>query len=165
MSNYELSEIRPLRARDVIGVLRVIGDVRKKYGLEGRVNEIIEPSDRDLFVTYERERSEYFVAHNGAVTVGGAGIAPLASTDSRTCELQRMYLHSEYRRCGIGKMLLNECVKAAKAFGYCRCYAETVNEMKEAISFYQATGFRLLAGPIGDTGHRHNNCWMILDFA
>jgi hypothetical protein len=67
MSNYELYEIRPLRERDVIGVLRVIGDVRKEYGLEGRVNEIIEPSDRDLFVTYERERSEYFVAHNGAV--------------------------------------------------------------------------------------------------
>ena len=51
MSNYELYEIRPLRERDVIGVLRIIGDVCKKHGLEGRVNEIIEPSDRDLFVT------------------------------------------------------------------------------------------------------------------
>jgi hypothetical protein len=40
MSNYELYEIRPLRERDVIGVLRIIGDVCKKHGLEGRVLSI-----------------------------------------------------------------------------------------------------------------------------
>jgi putative acetyltransferase len=160
----KLYEIRRVRQSDVSAVLSVIREARIEYGLERRVETLIEPLDRDLFVTYQQERSDYFVALDGAEVVGGAGIGPLAATDSPTCELQRMYLHSQYRRAGIGLRLLNECIVAAKLFGYRRCYAETVSEMKEAIAFYRAQGFRRLDGPLGETGHGHTDCWMILDF-
>ncbi len=165
MNSHKLYKIRRVRQTDVSALLSIIGDGRKEYGLERRVEALIEPSDRDLFMTYQRERSDYFVALDGTKVVGGTGIGHLAATDSLTCELQRMYLHSEYRRAGIGMRLLGECVAAAKSFGYRRCYAETVSEMKEAIAFYKAQGFRRLDRPLGDTRHWHNDCWMILNLA
>ena len=163
MSGRGTFDIRDLGDSDVSAVLRVIGDVRKEYGLELRVGNVIEPSDRNLVATYQRQRSGYFVALDGGRLVGGAGIGPLGDADSPICELQRMYLELKYRRCGIGRRLLGRCIAAARSFGYQQCYAETVSEMKEAVAFYRAQGFRTLTGPIGDTGHRHNDCWLILD--
>jgi len=163
MSGHGTFDIRELSDSDVPAVVRVISDVRKEYGLERRVGTLIEPSDRNLISTYQRQRSKYFVALDGTRVVGGAGIAPLGDDHSRICELQRMYLHSEYRRCGIGRRLLGRCVEAAKSFGYYQCYAETVREMKEARAFYRAHSFRPLTGPMGDTGHRHNDCWVLLE--
>lgn len=39
----------------------------------------------------------------------------------------------------------------------------TIFEMKQAIRFYEANGFRHLSAPLGSSGHRHNDCWLILD--
>jgi putative acetyltransferase len=163
MNGHRTSDIRDLSAADVPAVLRVISDVRKEYGLQRRVGNIIEPSDRNLSSTYQRQRSRYFVALDGTRVVGGAGIGPLGDANGPICELQRMYLRPECRRSGIGSRLLDRCLAAARSFGYEQCYAETVSEMKEAVAFYRAHGFRTLTGPIGDTGHRHNDSWLILD--
>jgi putative acetyltransferase len=95
--------------------------------------------------------------------LGGAGIFPLANEDWGTCELQRMYLRSQHRGRGIGQALLNGCLEAARSFGFERCYAETVSEMSAAIAFYERNGFRRLTAPIGETGHSHNDFWMMLN--
>lgn len=69
-------------------MLKIIEMVRREYGAQRRMQEIIEPSDRHLFGTYQRPRSEYFVALCDGVVVGGAGVAPLPGADEETCELQ-----------------------------------------------------------------------------
>jgi len=60
-------------------------------------------------------------------------------------------------------MLLEACIRAAQSFSFARCYAETVVQMSTAIAFYERNGFRRLAAPLGQTGHEHNDCWMLLD--
>jgi putative acetyltransferase len=73
-----------------------------------------------------------------------------------------MYLSPESRGTGIGQALLDQCLTGAREFGFGQCYAETIAEMKAALAFYERNGFRRLSKPLGDTGHRHNDCWLLL---
>jgi putative acetyltransferase len=153
--------IRLIEPGDVPALLRIISESRAEYGVADRVAELLEPADRALYATYQRQRSLYFVAELGGEIVGGAGIAPLAASDPLTCELQRMYLRRDARGRGIGNALLEQCLKAARQFLYVRCYLETINEMQEALELYGRNGFRDLGAPVGETHHPHNDRWMM----
>jgi putative acetyltransferase len=163
MPTANASEIRRLQPDDVHQLLELIKSVRREFGLSRRVSELLEPSDYAVLDVYRNRRSAYFVAVVGKQVLGGAGIFPLVDEDWGTCELQRMYLCSRYRGCGIGQSLLVACIATARSLGFERCYAETVSEMATAIAFYERNGFRPLTAPIGGTGHRHNDCWLMLD--
>src|SRR5688572_11342723 len=154
-------EIRPIERADVPALLEIIASSRAEYGIAGRGVELLEPADRALYETYQRQRTLYFVALLDGEVVGGAGVAPLAGADPLTCELQRMYLRRDARGRGIGDALLKRCLAAAKQFLYVRCYLETVTQMQAALEFYGRHGFRDLQAPIGHTGHEHNDRWMM----
>ncbi|HXS20159.1 MAG TPA: GNAT family N-acetyltransferase [Steroidobacteraceae bacterium] len=154
--------LRRLEAPDVHAVLGIIDACRREYGLADRVQAILEPSDRHLYETYGVRRSAYFVAIVDDEIVGGAGISRLPGSDGSICELQRMYLRQRSRGEGIGRALLQQCLQAARRFGYRQCYAETIGEMGTALSLYESHGFRQLEAPLGSTGHGHNNRWLIL---
>ena len=148
-------DIRRLLQQDVHSMLDIIRGVRREYGLEARVEKLLEPADYSLFDLYRRRRSAYFIALEAGEVVGGA--------DFKTCELQRMYLRPDGRGRGIGLALLQSCIHAAESFGFERCYAETISAMTGAIAFYRRNGFSRLSAPLGQTGHGHNDCWMLLD--
>jgi putative acetyltransferase len=143
-------------------VLDVIAGCRREYGLETRVPAILEPDDYALFAVYRRRRSAYFVALVNDEVVGGAGIARLENAGPAICELQRMYLRGDCRAQGVGRTLLLECLRTARAFGYAECYAETISPMTTAIAFYEGHGFQRLSAPRGRTGHAHTDCWFRL---
>jgi putative acetyltransferase len=154
-------EIRLLEPADVPALLTIIADSRAEYGMADRGVDLLEPADKALFETYKRQRSLYFVALSGGKVVGGAGVAPLKGSDPLTCELQRMYLRRDARGRGIGEALLKRCLAAARQLLYVRCYLETVKQMQPALQFYGRHGFQDLKRPLGETGHRHNDRWMI----
>ncbi len=154
-------QIRLIEPADVPALLQIIADSRAEYGIAGRGVELLEPADRALYSTYQRQRSLYFVAVREGEIVGGAGFAPLAGSDPLTCELQRMYLRADVRGRGIGEALLDRCLAAARQLLYVRCYLETVKQMQPAIEFYGRHGFRKLDSPLGSTGHEHNDRWML----
>jgi putative acetyltransferase len=162
MLNQERFTVRHLEVADVHAVLKVISDCRREYGLENRVHAVLEPSDHNLFETYRIRRSAYFVVIVDSDVVGGAGISRLRDCDGSICELQRMYLRPACRGLGIGRALLQQCVRAAQQFGYEQCYAETILEMTTAVTFYERHGFLRLKAPLGDSGHSHNDCWLLL---
>ncbi len=166
MENRERSQsyvVRRLIAADVPAMVSIIETARREYDVQRRIASVLEPADLDLYATYQGPRSDYFVATHASVPAGGGGIAPLAGADDETCELQRMYLSAGHRGKGVGQLLLNECLRRAAALGFRRCYAETISEMKQAIRFYEANGFRRLGAPLGSSGHGHNDCWLLLD--
>jgi putative acetyltransferase len=154
-------KIRVIEPADVPAMLTIIAGSRAEYGMAGRCAALLEPADRALYETYQRQRSLYFVAELGGEVAGGAGVAPLAGADPLTCELQRMYLRRDARGRGVGNLLLEQCLKAARQFLYVRCYLETVNQMQEALEFYGRNGFRDLRAPLGQTGHAHNDRWLM----
>jgi putative acetyltransferase len=155
-------EVRRLQLADVPELLEIIRSARAEYGLAERVPALLEPTDYRLLDHYRRKRSAYFVARVAGEVAGGAGIYPLINGDWTTCELQRMYLRSAYRGGGIGQTLLDACLQTARDLGFEHCYAETISEMSSAIRFYERNGFTRCLQPIGDTGHGHNDCWLML---
>jgi putative acetyltransferase len=161
MAHPDRLVIRPLEPGDVPAVLEIIAASRAEYGIARKGVELLEPADRALFATYQRQRTLYFVAVLDGEIVGGAGIAPLSAADPLTCELQRMYLRADARGHGIGDALLSRCLAAARQFLYVRVYLETVSEMQAAIEFYGRHGFHDLGVPLGRTGHAHNDRWMM----
>ena len=154
-------QIRLIEPADVPALLTIIADSRAEYGIGKNGVNLLEPADHALYATYQRQRSLYFVAVFDGKVVGGAGVAPLAGADPLTCELQSMYLRNDARFRGIGNALLEQCFKAARQFLYVRCYLETVTQMHEALEFYGRHGFRDLTSRLGETGHGHNDRWMV----
>jgi putative acetyltransferase len=153
--------IRPIEPADVPALLDIIANARREYGIAERGADLLEPADRALYATYQKQRSLYFVALLNGEVVGGAGVAPLHGPDPLTCELQRMYLRPDARGRGIGDALLERCLAAAKQFLYVRCYLETITQMQAALEFYGRHGFRDLRAPLGETRHEHSDRWMM----
>lgn len=114
-----------------------------------------------LFELFQHTGSVYFVAEKNNELLGGAGIFPSAGLQPGTCELVKMYLKSEARGLGLGKLLIDKCLQFAKGFGYQQVYIETMPELRKAVSVYEKYGFEYLDGPLGNTGHFGCDVWML----
>jgi putative acetyltransferase len=93
------------------------------------------------------------VCEDNGKLIGGGGVAPLAGGADDTCELKKMYFLPEGRGKGLGHELLKRCLDSAREIGYRYCYLETFNTMKDAMILYERSGFRRIAGSLGNTGH------------
>ncbi|OQY04027.1 MAG: GNAT family N-acetyltransferase [Bacteroidetes bacterium 4572_117] len=114
-----------------------------------------------MFEAYQGKNEVYFVAKVDGELVGGSGIKILAGNSGEICELQKLYINSNIRGLGIGKILVQKCLDFAKEAGYKKCYLETFPNMDAAINLYKKFGFLHLEKPIGDTGHGGCDVWMI----
>ena len=155
--------VRRLMLADEPAMVAIIGTARLEYGVQSRMQSLLEPSDLDLYTTYQEPRSDYFVATHAGVPAGGGGIAPLAGASEEICELQRMYVSPHHRGKGVGQLLLDECMRRAANLRFRKCYAETISEMKGAIRFYEANGFRRLGAPLGSCRDDFVDCWLLRD--
>ena len=118
-----------------------------------------------LFETYQAPQSVYFVIEVEGTICGGCGVAPLENGADDTCELQKMYVLPDYRGRGFGNQIIQLCLEATKAFGFQKCYLETLPEMKAAQQVYQKMGFDYLCAPLGNTGHTSCPVWMLKSLA
>lgn len=114
-----------------------------------------------MFETYNKPMAVYFVVENDGKIVGGAGVSQLENEADAVCELQKMYFLPETRGLGLGTLMMQKCLQSAAAFGYQKCYLETMPYMKAAQKLYQKSGFEYLCAPMGNTGHTSCPVWMI----
>lgn len=105
--------------------------------------------------------SVYFVAELHGEIIGGGGIYPTANLANGTCELVKLYLSPKGRGKGIGKLLMERCLLAAKELGYKKLYLETMPELTIAIPMYEKFGFTHLQAAQGSSGHTGCDVWMI----
>lgn len=113
-----------------------------------------------MYESYQKDNEIYFVVDVDGEVLGGAGIKHLADFDQDFCELQKMYYSQNVRGKGIGKQMLQKCLKVAKELGYSKCYLESASQLKAAIHIYESFGFKHLKGPLGNTGHYSCGVWM-----
>ncbi len=121
-------------------------------------------ADRQLdcmFEAYNKPRATYFVVEVDGKIAGGAGVSQLENSTENICELQKMYFLKETRGKGIGFQMIQKCLEKAAAFGYEKCYLETLPEMLVAQHLYKKAGFEYLCAPMGNTGHTTCPVWMI----
>lgn len=145
--------IRPIEARDDPALAAVIRSVMPEFGAVGDGFAINDPEVDWMHRAYSRPRCAYFVVERDGVVEGGGGVAPLEGGDADTCELRKMYFLPSLRGLGAGSAVMKRSLEAARAFGFRRCYLETLCGMDAAMRLYERTGFRRIESPMGATGH------------
>jgi putative acetyltransferase len=80
-----------------------------------------------------------FVAQCGRLAVG---CAALRKTGEGVCEMRRFYVRSGFRGQGVGHLLADAVLSAAREIGYERMRLDTVASMEDAVSLYHSLGFR-----------------------
>jgi putative acetyltransferase len=155
--------IRPIAAEDDAAIAAVIRTVMPEFGACGPGFAINDAEVDTMCAAYAARRCAYFVlAHEGRL-LGGAGVAALHGGEFEVCELRKMYLLREARGRGLGERLLRHCLRAARGFGYRRCYLETLASMEGARRLYERAGFQPLAQPLGASGHFACDRWYALE--
>ena len=154
---------RPIRREDNEQVARIIRTVMTEFGAVGPGFSIMDPEVDEMFETYDTPRSRMYVMENEGQLYGCGGFGPLAGGETHICELKKMYFLKELRGLGFGKKLVLQSLEDARKAGYTQCYLETLAQMESANALYKGLGFRLLEGPMGDTGHGKCNAWYLLN--
>ncbi|HSM11304.1 MAG TPA: GNAT family N-acetyltransferase [Lysobacter sp.] len=145
--------IRPIAPGDDAAMAAVIRAVMPEFGAGGAGFAINDPEVDWMHRAYSAPRSAYFVVELGGAVIGGGGVAQLEGGDADTCELRKMYFLPAGRGLGAGAALMARCLDAARAFGYRRCYLETLHGMDAAMKLYERSGFHRIDAAMGNTGH------------
>lgn len=154
--------IRPIRPEDDATMAAVIRTVMPEFGATGDGFAINDPEVDWLSKAYAEPRCAYFVVERDGVVMGGGGVAPLVGGEDDVCELRKMYFLQALRGVGAGAAMMAQCLDAARAIGFRRCYLETLRGMDAAMRLYERTGFQRLPGPMGATGHGGCNAFYLL---
>jgi ribosomal protein S18 acetylase RimI-like enzyme len=69
------------------------------------------------------------------------GCVALRKLEGRICEMKRLYVKPDFRKRGLGKLLVERVVSEAKFRGYEFMRLDTLATMRSAIKLYKAYGF------------------------
>lgn len=155
--------IRTIVQADDRALAKIIRDTLKEFNANKPNTVYYDDRTDHLFGVFKSADSIYYVAEYNGEIIGGGGIYPTENLPAGTCELVKLYLSPAARGKGIGKVLLEKCISAAKQMGYKKIYLETMPELTIAIPMYEKYGFTYLSAAQGNSGHTGCNVWMIKD--
>ncbi len=98
-------------------------------------------SDSDLFdlsAAYGGARDTLYVLEDNGKIIGTVGIKEDAKD---TALLRRLFVASQMRGKGLGKLLVDEALKFCNSKGYSKVVFRTTNRMKQAIELCKKKGF------------------------
>ena len=155
--------IRTIEPGDNAALAKIIRDTLKEFKANKPNTVYYDDRTDHLFEEFATPNSIYFVAEENGIIIGGGGIYPTDKLPGGTCELVKLYLAPAARGRGIGKLLLEKSLAAARSMGYKKVYLESMPELTIAIPLYEKYGFTHLSGPQGNSGHCGCDVWMIKD--
>jgi len=158
-----LSEIiiRPIQLTDNLELAKVVRNTLAEFGAANPGTVYFDPTTDALFELFQTTGSHYFVAEYNRKILGGGGIFPTEGLPDGICELVKMYLLPEARGIGLGSILIERCLEAARNEGFSQIYLETLDELVLALKIYAKFGFEYLSAPLGDTKHFGCGLWML----
>jgi len=154
-------EIRTIQLNDNATLATIIRSTLKEFGANHPGTVYYDYATDHLFELFQQPLSVYFIAFVDGKLVGGGGIYPTEGLPKDTCELVKMYLSTTARGKGIGKMIIDKCLKKASENGFKDVYLETMPELEQAINVYEKFGFKYLTAPMGNSGHFGCSKWML----
>lgn len=153
--------IRFITPNDNLEMANILRRSLEEFGLNIPGTAYFDESTDKLYESFKKEKSAYFIAEENGRILGGVGIYPTDGLDNDTVELVKMYVSSDSRGKGVGKLLMLQCIAFAKSLGYKKIYLETMPELSSAVAAYEKLGFQSLERPLGNTGHFSCTIWML----
>ncbi|MCW3086968.1 MAG: family N-acetyltransferase [Sediminibacterium sp.] len=154
--------VRPIQPGDNAAMARIIRSSLEEFGSNRPGTVYYDETTDHLYELFAANpSSRYFVAEKNNTIIGGAGIYPTDALPEGTCELVKMYLLPQARGLGLGRSMIDRCLKEAAAVGFTEVYLETMPELKKAVRVYEKFGFGFLTGPMGNSGHNGCGIWML----
>lgn len=153
--------IRKIEEKDNESLAKMIREVfiEHKAPTEGTV--FSDPTTDNLFELFKHPKSVLWVAEVNNQAMGCCGIYPTDGLEKNCVELVKYYISSEVRGKGIGKLLMEKCIEAAKENNFTQMYIESLPAFDKAISIYEKSGFKKLKKPLGNSGHSGCIIWML----
>lgn len=155
--------VRLIEPGDNAPLANIIRNALTEFNANKPGTVYFDESTDHLYELFKTGKGIYHVAVMNEQIVGGAGIYHTEGLDDNTCELVKMYLSPTVRGKGLGKLLLQECLNAAKKAGYKKVYLETMPELNVAVPMYEKFGFTYLKKPLGNSGHNGCDIWMEME--
>lgn len=91
---------------------------------------------------YAAPRGALLVARVDGQLAGCCALRPLDNVDyANACEMKRLYVRPAFRQWGIGRMLAEAILDAARQAGYACVLLDTLSDMETARALYQDMGF------------------------
>jgi putative acetyltransferase len=155
--------LRHIEKRDNTEIAELIRTVFREFKIDKPGTVYFDPTTDNLFELFSLKGSEYWIAEEDGVIIGGCGVYPTPGLPEGCAELVKLYLSASMRGKGIGWQLMNKTLESAKRLGYRQLYLESLPELGKAISLYERAGFKNISEPLGNSGHFGCNIWMTMD--
>ncbi len=92
------------------------------------------------FAKSHSDREQIWVVEQDGEVVGSVAIVK-ASEDQ--AQLRWLLLHPSLRRCGVGRVLVEEAIRFCRNRDYATVFLWTVSDLTAAVNLYRSVGFQL----------------------
>lgn len=136
-----ISVSTPRDARDVEILRGLFLEYARSLGVDlGFQN--FEQELRDLPGDYAAPRGLLLLAWVEGQAAGCCALRPLDTADyANACEMKRLYVRPPFRKLGLGRLLSEATLDAARVQGYDHVLLDTLDDMEAARALYEDLGF------------------------
>lgn len=113
----------------------------KEYGWDWTFEALVAEIVGQFVKAFDPDKEKCWVAEREGEIIGSVF---LMKQDGETAKLRMLYVESSARGLGLGRRLVEECIRFAQAKGYRRMELWTNDVLVAARKIYQATGFKLI---------------------
>src|SRR3954467_14429141 len=108
---FEDIVIRVITPADNAAIAQIIRDSLAEFGANKPGTVFFDETTDHLYELFQQPGTLYLIAEVEDSILGGAGIYPSPGLPDRTCELVKMYLRTQARGKGLGKLLIDKCLQ------------------------------------------------------
>jgi putative acetyltransferase len=131
--------------RDTEKIISLVKTILPEFNLTYSP-ETSEQDLQDIEGTYTKNGGAFEVIENLQGEI--IGTIALLKIDNDRCKMRKMYVHSHYRKKGLGHALLKRAFYIANTLDFKEIVLETVHNMTAAISLYKSYGFEEIEGQV-----------------